>query len=159
MRATYDVDDGQALIHVRGLSSLSARHQGRPASIHPLPLSAPWQHRRRDLHHVRCPLKVSCMRTSVLPSFYALFNCFHVGIAMILQPCCWLSDSPHAWPNPIPMGGAPQPQRGRMPPRPFQGPQTCPQPRRESRQRLQSLLSSSLPPPLSSSSSSTGLSP
>jgi hypothetical protein len=35
-----------------------------------------WKHRRRDLHHVRRPLEVACVHTSVLPSFYALFDFF-----------------------------------------------------------------------------------
>jgi hypothetical protein len=104
-RATYVVNDGQASIHARGLSSSSARHRGRPASIHPLPPSAPRQYRRRDSRHVRRPLEVACVRTSVLPSFYALFDFFRVGIAMILHPCRWRSDSPHPRPNPIPKGG------------------------------------------------------
>jgi hypothetical protein len=44
------------------------------------------QHRRCNLRHVRRPLEVACVRTSVLPSFYALFDFFPVGIAMIIQP-------------------------------------------------------------------------
>jgi hypothetical protein len=72
-----------------------------------------WQHRRKDSCHVQRPLKVVCMRTSVLPSFYALFNFSPIGIAMIIQPRCWRSDSPHPWLIPILMGGGtPQPPRG-----------------------------------------------
>jgi hypothetical protein len=71
------------------------------------------QHRRRDSRHVQRPLKVACMRTSVLPSFYALFDFSPVGIAMILQPCHRRSNSPHPRPIPIPMGGTPRPPRGR----------------------------------------------
>jgi hypothetical protein len=47
----------------------------------------------------------ACVRTSVLPSFYALFDFFHVGIAMILQPYRWRSDSSHPRLNPIPTWG------------------------------------------------------
>jgi hypothetical protein len=70
------------------------------------------QHRRRDSRHVRRPLEVACVRTSVLPSFYALFDISPVGIAMILQPRCWRSDSPHPWPILIPTGGTPRSPRG-----------------------------------------------
>ncbi len=70
------------------------------------------QHRRRDLRHVLCPLKVACVRTSILPSFYALFDFFPVGITMIVQPCHRRSDSPHPRPIPIPTGGMPRPPRG-----------------------------------------------
>jgi hypothetical protein len=70
------------------------------------------QHRRRDSRHVRRPLEVACMRTSVLPSFYALFIFFPVGIAMILQPRRRRSDSPHPRPIPIPTGGTTRPPRG-----------------------------------------------
>jgi hypothetical protein len=71
------------------------------------------QHRRRDSRHVRRPLKVACVRTSVLPSFYALFDFFPVKIAMIVQPRRRRSDSPHPRPIPIPTGGTPRPTRGR----------------------------------------------
>jgi hypothetical protein len=162
-RASYVVNNSQASIHARGLSSLSARHQGRSVLIHPLPPPAPRQHRRRDSRHVRRPLEVARVNTSVLPSFYALFVLFRVGITMILQPCCWRSDSRHPRLNPIPTGGTPQPPRGQIPPRPFRGgPQTRPQPLRKSRRRPQSSSLSSLSPslpPLSSSSSLTGLPP
>ncbi len=73
-RATYDNDSGLGSIHVRGLSLSWAQRQGGPSSIHPLPPLSPRQHRRPDLHHVRCLLEVKCVRMSVLPSFYALFN-------------------------------------------------------------------------------------
>jgi hypothetical protein len=73
-RATYDDDSGPASIHASGLSSSWAQRRGRPASIYPLPSSAPRQNRRRDLCNVRRPLEVACVRTSVLPSFYALFD-------------------------------------------------------------------------------------
>jgi hypothetical protein len=98
------------------------------------------QHRRRDSRHVRRPLEVACMRTSVLPSFYALFDFSPVGIAMIVQPRCRRSDSPHPRPIPIPMGGTPRPPRGQIPPSPFRG-----------GTRHQSLSSSSSPPSSSSS--------
>jgi hypothetical protein len=40
-----------------------------------------WQHRRRrNSRHVRRPLEVACVRTSVLPSFYALFNFSPLGL-------------------------------------------------------------------------------
>jgi hypothetical protein len=58
----------------------------------------------------------ACVRTSVLPSFYDLFDFFPVGIGMIVQPHCQRSDSPHTRPIPIPTGGAPQPPRGQIPP-------------------------------------------
>jgi hypothetical protein len=93
-RATYDNDGGPTLILACGLSLLSARRQGQSASIHPLPPSASWQHRRCDLHHVQCPLEVACVRITILPSFYALFDFFPIGIAMIVQPHCWHSNSP-----------------------------------------------------------------
>jgi hypothetical protein len=96
-----------------------AQRRGRPASIHPLPPSAPWQHRRRDSRHVRRPLKVACVRTSVLPFFYALFDFPPVRIAMIVQPRRQRSDSPHPWTIPIPTGGTPQPPKGQIPPQPF----------------------------------------
>jgi hypothetical protein len=79
------------------------------------------QHRRRDSRHVRRPLEVVCVRMSVLPSFYALFNFFKVGIEMIVQPRRRRSDSPHPRPIPIPTGGTPRPPRDRIPPSPFQG--------------------------------------
>jgi hypothetical protein len=63
------------------------------------------QHRQRDLCHVRCPLKVACMRTSILPSFYALFDFHPVEIAMTVQPRCWRSDSPQTPANPDPNRG------------------------------------------------------
>jgi hypothetical protein len=118
-RATYNNDGSPASIHVRGLSSLSARRQGRPPSIHPLPPSSPWQHRRRDLRHVRCLLEVACMRTSVLPSFYALFDFFPVRIAMIVQPRCRRSNLPHPRPILIPQEGTPPTPRRQIPPHPF----------------------------------------
>ncbi len=105
-RATYDDDDGgPASISAGGLSSSSARRHERPASIHPLPPSAPRQHRRRNSRHVRRPLEVACVRTSVFPSFYAPFEFFPVGIAMNVQPRRWRSESPHPRPIPIPMRG------------------------------------------------------
>jgi hypothetical protein len=70
------------------------------------------QHRWCDSHHVRCPLEVACMCTSVFPSFYALFDFFPIGIMMIVQPRCCRSDSPHPRPIPIPMGGTPRSPRG-----------------------------------------------
>jgi hypothetical protein len=109
-------------------------------------------HRRRDSRHVRRPLKVACMRTSFLPSFYALFNFFPVGIAMIVQPRCWRSESPYPRPIPIPTGGTLRPPRGRIPPSPFRGgTRTRPRRRRASPRCPQSLLSSSSPPSSSSS--------
>jgi hypothetical protein len=99
-RATYDDDGDPVSIRARGLSSSSARRHRRPASIHHLPPLAPLQHRRRDLRHVRRPLEVACVRTSVLPSFYALFDFFPVGIPIIVQPRRRRSDSPPADPNP-----------------------------------------------------------
>jgi hypothetical protein len=126
-RATYDDDGGLASIHARGLSSLSAWLQGRPALIPPFPLSAPRQHRLRNLRHVRRPLEVACVCTSVLPSFYEPLRFFPVGIAMINQPCRRRSDSPHPWPIPIPTRGTPRPLRGQILPHPFRGgPQTRP---------------------------------
>ncbi len=71
-RAIYGGDGGPALIHARKLSSSSTWRRGRPPSIHPLPPSAPRQHRRHDSRHVQRPLKIACVRTSVLPSFYVL---------------------------------------------------------------------------------------
>jgi hypothetical protein len=110
-----------------------------------------WQHRRRDLRHLQCPLKVACVCTSVLPSFYALFDFPPVRIAMIVQPHCQRSNSPHPRPIPIPMGGTLQPPRGRIPPSPFQGgTRTCPRPRRASPRCPQSLSLSSSPPSSSS---------
>ncbi len=103
------------------------------------------------MHHVRRPLEIACVRTSVLPSSYALFGISPGRITMIVQLRCQRSNSPHPWPIPIPTGGTPQPPRGQIPPCPFQGrPQTRPRPRRASRQRPQS--SSSLSSPSSSSS-------
>jgi hypothetical protein len=152
-----NIDGGLALIRTHWLSSSSAWHCRRPASIHPLPPLAPVQHRRRDLRQV--PLEVMCVRTSVLPSFCALFDFFPVGIAMIVQPRRRRSNSPHPQAILIPTGGTPRPPRSRIPSRPFQGgPQTRPQPRRETRRRPQPLSPSS-PPSSSSSSSSTRLPP
>ncbi len=69
----------------------------------------------------------ACVRTSVLPSFHALFDFSPVGIAMIVQPRRRRSGSHHPRPIPIPTGGSPRPPRGRIPPRPFRGgPRTCP---------------------------------
>jgi hypothetical protein len=96
------------------------------------------QHRRRDSCHVQRPLEVACMHTSVLPSFYALFDFFPVGIAMIVQPRHWRSDSSHPRPISIPTGGTPQPPRDRILPSPFRGgTQTRPQPRWASPRRPQ----------------------
>ncbi len=120
-------------------------------SIHPLPPLATWQHRRHNLHHVQPPLKAACVHTFILPSFYALFDFFFVGIVMIVQPRRWRSDSPQPRPIPILTGGTPGPLRGRIPPRPFRGgPRTRPRPRRASR-RCPPLSLLSLPPSSSSS--------
>jgi hypothetical protein len=73
-RAKYNNDGSPALIRAHGLSSSLARCHRQPALIHPLPPLAPLQHRRRDLCHVQCLLKVTCMCLSVLPSFNALFD-------------------------------------------------------------------------------------
>ncbi len=121
MRATYVVNNGQVSIHMRRLSSLLARHQRQPTSIHPLPPLAPWQHRQRNSRHVQCPLKVACVCTSVLPSFYTLFDFFPIGIAMILQPSCWRPNSPHPRPNLILMGGRRNPQGAQFRLVPFEG--------------------------------------
>jgi hypothetical protein len=64
------------------------------------------QYRWRNSRHIQRPLKVACVRTSVLPFFYALFNFFPVRIAMIVQPCHWRSDSPPADPDPNGGGAA-----------------------------------------------------
>jgi hypothetical protein len=58
------------------------------------------QHRRRNSRHILRPLEVACVRTSVLPSFYALYDFFPVGIPMIVQPRRRRSDSPPADPDP-----------------------------------------------------------
>ncbi len=54
------------------------------------------QHRQHDSRHIRRPLEVACVRMSVLPSFYALFDFSPVGIAMIvllmLTQCCHLNE-------------------------------------------------------------------
>jgi hypothetical protein len=98
-------------------STRAGCHHCRPgiknvfASLHLLPLLAPQQHRWCDLCHVQRPLEVECMRTSVLPSFYALLYFFPVGITMIDQPCHRRSGFPHPRPIQIPTGGTPQPPR------------------------------------------------
>ncbi len=98
------------------------------------------KHRRRDSRRVRRPLEVACVRTSVLPSFYALFDFSPVGIAMIVKPRRRRSDSPHPRPIPIPTGGTPRPPRDRIRPSPFRGgTRTRPRPRRASPRRPQSL--------------------
>jgi hypothetical protein len=66
-----------------------------------------WQHRRRDSHHVRCPLKVACVRTSVLSLIFPCRDCDDRP-----APSSALQLSPPPWRIPIPTGGTPRSPRG-----------------------------------------------
>jgi hypothetical protein len=71
-RATYGNSSGPVSIHVRGLLSSWAQLRGRPASIHPLPLSAPRQHTPNTYSYVQEENSGST-RKSV--EIYLLFTC------------------------------------------------------------------------------------